>query len=115
MHGLRFNYGSQLSLREAASDTRYHRYFQELDQDRYSKVIEKALLESLVLFLDDKGVDTSELVARQTTILNQGVYITGGASVSAQNIAAGAKAQARSGVSAVTDSVTRTTGVGRRS
>ena len=98
LSNLRFNYGAVSSPREVVSDKRYQRYFQELDKDLYLKVLEKSLLRSLVSFLDARGIDTAELVERQTTILNNGVYVTGGAIVNADNIAAGQGAQAQSGL-----------------
>ena len=97
---LRFNYGATSSPREMVSDPRYHRYFQQLDKELYSKVVEKRLLQAITTFLDAMGVDTGELVERQTTILNQGVYVTGG-TVTAESIAAGAGAKAKSAVAKV--------------
>jgi hypothetical protein len=92
---LRFNYGPIMAPREVVSDARYQRYFQQLDKSLYSKVVEKRLLEAIVSFLDDKGVDTHELIERQTTILNNGVYITGRSTVNAQSIAGGLGARAK--------------------
>ncbi len=91
---LRFNYGSTISPREVASDPRVQRYFQELDKSLYSKIVEKRLLEAIVTFLDDRGIDTGDLVARQTTILNQGVYVGGRATINAQSVAGGLGARA---------------------
>lgn len=92
---LRFNYGPMMSPREVVSDPRYQRYFQQLDKALYSKIVEKRLLEAIVSFLDEKGIDTHELIERQTTILNNGVYIAGRATVNAQSIAGGPAARAR--------------------
>jgi hypothetical protein len=89
-----FNYGTVFSPRQAVADPKFQRYFQELDSDQYNKIIEKNILQSLVEFLDDHGIDTTELVERQTTILNNGVYVTGGGTVNAENLAAGNKAKA---------------------
>ena len=58
------------------------------------KIIQKIIFRSMVDFLDDHGVDTHELAERQTTIQNNGVLVTGSATVSATNIAAGPKAKA---------------------
>lgn len=96
---LRFNYGSSVSPRERAADTNFQRYFQQLDRDMHLKVVENALLEAIVSFLDDHGVDTSDLRQRQTTILNNGVFVAGGATVSAGSMAAGTGAQATTGAS----------------
>ena len=76
-----FNYGGTFNPREGLADHNFQRYFQELDSDQYTKIIEKNIFQSLVDFLDDHGIDTSELVERQTAILNNGVYVTGAATV----------------------------------
>jgi hypothetical protein len=89
-----FNYGNAFNPRQAVSDANFQRYFQELDSDQYTKIIEKSILRSLVKFLDDHGIDTTELEERQTTILNNGVYVSGAGTVNAKNIAAGKKAKA---------------------
>ncbi len=98
---LRFDYGAPASPRETVSDHRYQRYFQKLDQAWYTKVIDKRLFQSLTEFLESKGIDTAELTQRQTTILNNGVYVAGGASVTAGSIAAGTGARATSVISKV--------------
>jgi hypothetical protein len=95
--GLRFNYGAPISPRETVSDPLYQRYFQNLDKDLYVKVLEKRLLKALVEFFEFKGIDTAELVERQSTIQNHGVYIAGGGSLIAGSVAAGAGARATSG------------------
>jgi hypothetical protein len=91
-----FNHGAAYSPRQAVADTNFQRYFQQLDSDQYVKIIEKNIFQSMVDFLDDHGIDTTELVERQTTIQNNGVYVSGSATVNATNIAAGQKAQAKS-------------------
>ncbi|HEY9475876.1 MAG TPA: hypothetical protein VIS06_18740 [Mycobacteriales bacterium] len=92
-----FDYGSLFSLREAASDNAYDRYFQRLDSELYRKVIERRVLDALVSFLDEHDIDTGDLVERQTTILNQGVLVTGRGTLTAQSVAAGSNARAQSG------------------
>jgi hypothetical protein len=94
---LRFDYGAPMSPRETASDPQYQRYFQALDKDLYLKVLEKRLLQTLVAFYDLKGIDTAELIERQSTIQNHGVYVAGGGSLIAGSVAAGAGARATSG------------------
>jgi hypothetical protein len=88
------DYGPLLSAREAAADSRWHRYFQAFDDARYVKVIEQRIFRTLLEFLAEHGVDTSSLVARTETVVNNGVMVTGQASVQADQIAAGAGAQA---------------------
>jgi hypothetical protein len=69
------NFGSLLNIREAAADVRWQRYFQVFDQQRYTKVIEARMFRALVEFLDDHGVDTRELVAREENITNYNTVI----------------------------------------
>lgn len=93
-----FDYGAASSPREWVADTSYQRYFQRLDRDMHEKVVERTVLAAVVEFLDARGVDTSELVQRQTTILNNGVFVTGGATVTTDAMAGGPGAQASSGL-----------------
>jgi hypothetical protein len=90
-----FNYGAEPNPREKTNDGRYHRYFQKLDSDLYLKTVEHRVMDALVEFLSEHNVDVSELVERQTTILNSGIYIGGQAQVNAQSMAAGLGASAR--------------------
>ncbi len=88
------NYGSLLNIREAAADSEWQRYFQKFDQERYTKIIEARMFRVLVEFLDDHGVDTSELVAREENITNYNTVI-GNASGSQIAIGKGARATAK--------------------
>lgn len=90
-----FNYGALQSLREQAADSRYHRYFQQLDREMYGKLAERRVMDALTRFLEDHGVDTNELVERTTTILNNGIYVTGEGRIDAKSIAVGSNAVAR--------------------
>ena len=91
------DYGALLSIREAAADSKWQRYFQVLDDARYVKVIQQRIFRSLVEFLEDHGIDASSLVARSETLVNNGVMVTGGGTVNAQAVAAGANAHAAGG------------------
>jgi hypothetical protein len=71
------DYGALLSIREAAADTKWHRYFQVFDDARYVKVIQQRIFRSLVI--------------------NNGVMVTGSGTVNAEAIAAGANARAAGG------------------
>lgn len=88
-----FNYGSAAGLRESFSSDQFVHYFQKLDGDFYSKVLEREILDAIVTFLDEHNIDTSELKERQSTILNSGIIIHGG-DVKAESLAVGAGAQA---------------------
>jgi len=70
------NYGALLSVREEAADSKWHRYFQVLDDARYIKVIQQRIFRSLLEFLEEHDIDTSSLVARSETLVNNGVMVT---------------------------------------
>ncbi|WP_165818198.1 hypothetical protein [Frankia canadensis] len=88
-NGINFDFGAPRSVREMASSGQYRTYFQQLDKDMYLKVLEGRILDAITEFLDTRGVDTHSLRERQTTILNNGVMVSGNASVRAESLAAG--------------------------
>jgi hypothetical protein len=91
------DYGALLSIREAAADTKWQRYFQVLDDARYVKVIQQRIFRTLVEFLEEHDIDTSSLVTRSEMLVNNGVMVTAGGTVNAQAVAAGTNAQAAAG------------------
>ncbi len=88
-----YDFGASASLRERFAQSYYHHYFQKSDADLFHKLVEKRVLEELISFLDEHGVDTSDLRERSTTILNSGILVQGG-DVHADSLAVGANAQA---------------------
>jgi hypothetical protein len=88
-----YNYGVPISFRECLRSDEFMHYFQKLDGDFYSKVLEREILSTIVSFLDEHNIDTSELKERQSTILNSGIIIHGG-DVKAESLAVGTAAQA---------------------
>lgn len=90
---LGYHYGARFSVREDATDANYHNYFQKTDAAKHLKLIERHVLATLLDFLDEHGVDTTEFRNRQMTILNQGVIQTGGIS-NVGNQAVGSEATA---------------------
>jgi hypothetical protein len=90
-----FNYGATTSLREEAADRRYHRYFQQLDKEMYTKLVERRVMDALTEFMKAHNIDTSDLAQQQTVIMNHGIYVTGQGRVDANSLAAGPNAIAR--------------------
>jgi hypothetical protein len=88
-----FDYGAKNSFRQDASASLQRRYFDSLDADMHATIIERQILESMVEFLDKKNIDLIELKKQQTTILNNGVFMTGG-TLNAENVAVGDNAKA---------------------
>lgn len=70
------DYGALISIREAAADTNWQRYFQVFDHARYIKVIEQRIFHSLIVFLRAHNVDVSSLVSQAEVIVNNGMMIT---------------------------------------
>ncbi|MCP4119438.1 MAG: hypothetical protein GY737_29370 [Desulfobacteraceae bacterium] len=73
-----YNYGHPTSLRESWSILEYQRYFQMLDKDQSYKIVQHIIINSIVDYLESKGISTEDIKERQTTILNSGVMVTGG-------------------------------------
>ena len=72
-----FDYGATASIRALAASPNYRRYFQKLDKEMGLKLVERSILDSIVGFLDEKNIDTSDLKERTSTILNNGVIVSG--------------------------------------
>lgn len=90
---LQYDYGGGRGVRSAFSSGGYVSYFQSTDGDFYTKMLEQKILKSIIAFLEEHHIDTSDLQERQTTILNSGVLVQGG-DVKAEVLAVGAGAQA---------------------
>ncbi|MGI0494901.1 hypothetical protein ACN4EG_24215 [Alkalinema pantanalense CENA528] len=87
-----FDYGAMTSIREMASSNLYRQYFQKLDKEMYLKIIQKSILDGIIHFLDQHNINTEEFKERSSTILNNGVMVTGG-SIEAQNLTVGDRAK----------------------
>ncbi|WP_126644005.1 hypothetical protein [Embleya hyalina] len=74
----------------------YHRYFQKLDQEMYTKVVEKRIFDTLVDFLEEKNIDPAELKRRAETIVNNSLTVGAGATVTGSAFSVGRGASATS-------------------
>jgi uncharacterized membrane protein YidH (DUF202 family) len=88
-----FDYGATTSVRELAQSDTYRRYFQQLDREMTGKIVERQILDSIIRFLDERNIDTSEIEERQTAILNNGLIVSGG-TLNAESLAVGTRARA---------------------
>jgi hypothetical protein len=89
-----YNYGASETLRENLSSNIYEHYFQLLDKEMYTKIIERTLLDTFATFMDDHNIDTSDFRERQTSISNNGIIVQGGdVNAGAMAVGTGAKAQ----------------------
>lgn len=82
------NIGARFSAREEASSSD-ESYFQLLDIFKHSKIIERRLLAAVGDFLKQWGVDTSEFLARATSILNNGIINSGTGTINIESSAFG--------------------------
>ena len=89
-----FNYGAPLCIRRRAADANSLRFFQELDRRSTENAFAGRITRAFVDFLDEHGVDTSELREQRTTLLNQGIVVQGG-DLKAKNVAAGVGAMVK--------------------
>lgn len=93
-YNIAFDYGADTSLRERSSNQdNYSQYFQLLDKEMYLRSIERKIIDSIIHFLDSKNIDTSALKEQKSTILNNGVIVSGG-SLEAKNLSVGQKSKA---------------------
>lgn len=67
------DHGALISVRELAAISGYRHFFQEVDAEKYTTIVERRLLDLLADFLTEKGLDTGELRERQATVLNYGI------------------------------------------
>ena len=65
-------------MRELAADADFHDFVQELDVDKYTKLIELRVNEALLDYLEERGIDVSAYRAQAGVVLNEGVIMTGG-------------------------------------
>lgn len=76
-----YDYGARTSVRELALGPEYHNYFQVVDAERITALVQRHTLAAVREFLDTHGYDTTDFRAQQQTILNQGVIQQGGTSI----------------------------------
>lgn len=64
------NCGALTSVREMATNDRYHHFFQRSDTLKYTQIVERRLLEIIRTFLDEHNVDLTDHDRAQNNILN---------------------------------------------
>ncbi|HEY2140606.1 MAG TPA: hypothetical protein VGG98_00935 [Solirubrobacteraceae bacterium] len=86
-----FDYGARHTALDRVRSTNYRRFFQRVDKEMYVKLLERLVLDKIIEVLSQHGIDTSPIDETRATIVNNGV-MTGGGSVTAQNLAVGSNA-----------------------
>jgi hypothetical protein len=72
--------GARLSVRELGSALRPRTYIQRLDASKYTQIIERLVIETVLDYLDSKDVDTTSYRARAEAIYNSGIIVAGNVS-----------------------------------
>jgi hypothetical protein len=75
------DWGARTSIRELAAGEDPHHFFQQVDQDKYTKLIERRVTDFIHEFLRHRHIDLSEFASRQATVLNYGIINTGAGGV----------------------------------
>jgi len=75
------DYGARTSIRELAASEDPHHFFQSVDQDKYTKIIERRVTDFIIDFLRVRNVDVGEFETRQQVVLNYGIMQTGGGQI----------------------------------
>lgn len=69
--------GARVSVREQGSDWWPQSYIQRLDASKYTKLVERLVIETVLDYLDSKDVDTAAYRARAEAIYNSGTIVAG--------------------------------------
>lgn len=89
--------GARLSVREFGSQGNLETYIQALDTDKYTQIVERLVLETVLDFLVAKGADTTAYRASAASIVNSTI-ISGNTGDWNANLGAGNQAVVRPGV-----------------
>jgi hypothetical protein len=83
------DFGAPMGLRRSVADPAIMHYFQTMDR-RSSEIAWTArILRTIIDYLDECNIDTSELSNQRNTVLNQGIIVQNG-NINANNIVSGA-------------------------
>jgi hypothetical protein len=96
--------GARISVRELGAARAPHTYIQRLDAAKYTKLVERLITDTVLDFLEDKGVDTTAYRASASSVINNGLMISGGSF--AGPVAGGMAAQAEVRVQAAQPTTT---------
>lgn len=58
---LAYDYGATTTIRESAADDTYNRYFQWIDRQMNTKLIDKRIFNQIIRYLEDHNIDTGEI------------------------------------------------------
>lgn len=81
--------GARLSVRELGAQPHPRTYIQQLDVSKYTQILERLVLETVLDFLGSEGIDTTAYRASAQAIYNSGVIVGGNATNSTLNVRSG--------------------------
>lgn len=90
-----YNYGADDSIRREMMDEKFDHYSQKADLDFAVKAFDQTIVELIYRYMEERGVDVSDLRNKVMTIYNSGIMVQGG-DVTAQAMAVGQGASAQS-------------------
>jgi hypothetical protein len=64
------DYGARVSVRQLVAEPAAVKHLQLLDEWKYTKLLERAVLEAVVSFLTERGLDAGDLVQRASEVQN---------------------------------------------
>jgi hypothetical protein len=86
--------GARISVRELGAAREPHTYIQRLDAEKYTKLAERLITDTVLDFLEAKGVNTAAYRASASSVINNGLMISGGSFAGPVAGGAGARAEA---------------------
>ena len=92
-----YNFGADESIRREMMDDKFDHYSQKADLDFAIKAFDQTIVEMIYRYMEERGVDVSDLRNKVMTIYNSGIMVQGG-DVTAQAMAVGQGANAQSNV-----------------
>jgi hypothetical protein len=90
-----YNFGADESIRREMMDEKFDHYSQKADLDFAAKAFDQTIVELIYRYMEERGVDVSDLRNKVMTIYNSGIMVQGG-DVTAQAMAIGQGASAQS-------------------
>jgi hypothetical protein len=85
--------GARISVRELGATRSPQTYIQRLDAEKYTKLVERLVTDTVLDFLERKNVDTTAYRASAASIINNGLMVASGTFTGPVAAGAGAKAQ----------------------
>ncbi len=82
-----YDYGARFSVRELAAQRPTEKFMQVLDAGKYTKLLDRAVTDSIIEFLDEHGVDVSEFQqAANTVSIRNATFVGGQQSFGGKNV-----------------------------